>query len=83
MPVPVMQERFKDFIVCDICDKSYPEDKFKVVLIDNDKDGTDNEKRIYEMCIYCREKCRTDPAFEKEVTEKVMSQKLGRKLKNT
>lgn len=81
MPVPDMQTRFRDFQGCEFCGKTYTDDKFKMVLIDNEKDGADNEKRIYEMCIYCREKCKTDPAFEKEVTEKVMNQKLGRRVK--
>ena len=81
MPVPDMQIRFRDFQGCEFCGKTYTDDKFKMVLIDNEKDGADNEKRIYEMCIYCREKCKADPAFEKEVTEKVMNQKLGRRVK--
>lgn len=81
MPVPDMQTRFRDFQACEFCGKSYTDDKFKMVLIDNEKDGSENEKRIYVMCIYCCEKCKTDPTFEKEVTEKVINQKLGRIVK--
>ena len=33
------------------------------------------------MCKDCREKCRTDKAFEKYATEKAFSMKLGRKVK--
>lgn len=80
MPVPDMQPRFRDFVVCEFCDKSYPDDEFALVIIDNDKDSEENEKRIYDMCKNCRKKCRTDPAFEKYVTEKAFHLRLGRKM---
>lgn len=81
MPIPDMQPRFRDLAVCEFCGKSYTDDKFVYVLIDNDKDGEENEKRIYEMCENCREKCRNDPIFEKSVTEKAFSLRLGRKVR--
>lgn len=51
------------------------------VLFDNEKSGAENEKRVFEMCKNCREKCRTDRVFEKYTTKKAFSMKLGRKLK--
>lgn len=81
MPVPDIQELYKDFQGCDICGKAYTDDKFVAVLVDNDKDGAEKEKRICSICTYCREKCRTDPAFEKATTEKVFNLRLGRKIK--
>lgn len=81
MPVPDMQPRFRDLSYCFFCGKTYTDDKFTPVLIDNDKDGSDNEKRISEMCVYCREKCREEPAFDKYVTEKVFKLKLGRVMR--
>lgn len=81
MPVPDMQTRFRDFLGCEFCGKTYTDDKFVIVVIDNDKSGVENEKRIYEMCENCREKCKRDTAFEKSVTEKVIRLRLGRKIK--
>lgn len=82
MPVPDMQPLFKDWTYCEICEKSYTDDKFVAVVVDNDKIGAENEKRITYICKNCREKCRNDPAFEKSVTEKVFRCNLGRRLKN-
>ena len=81
MPVPDSFNLYKDFQGCEICGKAYTDDKFVRVMVDNDKDGVEKEKRICCICIYCREKCRTDPAFEKATTEKVFNQKLGRRIK--
>lgn len=81
MPVPDMQTRFRDFEYCDICEKDYTDDKFVAVVVDNDKRGAENEKRTCRICKDCREKCRSDPAFEKSVTKKVFRFHLGRRLK--
>lgn len=81
MPVPDMQKRFRDFARCEFCGKSYQDDFFVRVLFDNEKAGAENEKRVFEMCKDCREKCRTDRAFEKYATEKAFSMKLGRKVR--
>lgn len=81
MPVPDMQPRFRDFAECQICGKCYPDDNFNIVVVDNEKDGAANEKRILEICKPCRENCRNYPAFEESVTEKVIRLRLGRKIK--
>ena len=81
MPVPDMQKRFRDFARCEFCGKSYQDDFFETVLFDNEKEGGEKERRIYEMCKNCREKCRTDRTFERYATEKAFSMKLGRKVK--
>lgn len=51
------------------------------VPVDNEKAGAENELRIFEMCKNCREKCRTDRAFERYATEKAFKLKLGRRIK--
>ena len=61
--------------------KCYPDDNFNIVVVDNEKDGAANEKRILEICKPCRENCRNDPAFEESVTKKVIRLRLGRKIK--
>lgn len=82
MPVPDSFNLFKDFQYCEICEKSYTDDNFVAVVVDNDKSGAEKIRRVTTICKTCRERARTDPAFEKELTEKVMKLKLGRKLKN-
>lgn len=81
MPVPDMQTRFRDFAYCEICEKSYQDDFFVRVLVDNDRTGAENEKRICDICKNCREKCRADPAFDKTTTEKVFNLRLGIRIK--
>lgn len=81
MPVPDEFVIEPDFQLCEICEKDYPDNEFVYVAVDNDKVGTEHEKRIYSMCKYCREKCRTDSEYEKYVTEKVFNLKLGRRLR--
>ena len=76
-----IQPRFRDFGHCEFCNKCFEDDYFVCVLFDNEKSGAENEKRVFEMCKNCHKKCRTDKAFEKYVTEKAFSMKLGRKLK--
>lgn len=81
MPVPDIQPRFRDFGHCEFCDKCFQDDYFVPVLFDNEKEGAENELRIFEMCKDCREKCRTDRAFERYATEKAFKLKLGRRIK--
>lgn len=81
MPVPDIQEMYHDFGHCEFCDKCFQDDFFVRVLFNNEKEGAENEKRVFEMCKNCREKCRTDTAFEKYATEKAFSMKLGRRIK--
>ena len=78
MPVPDEFIRAPDFVLCEICNKTVPDTAFVHVLVDNDKQGEENEKRYYAMCTDCRERCRNEPAFEKYVTEKVFTMRLGR-----
>ena len=82
MPVPDSFNLFKDFQYCEICEKDYTDDNFVAVVVDNDKSGAEKIRRVTMICKTCRERARIDPAFEKELTEKVMKLKLGRKLKN-
>lgn len=77
MPVPDMQPRFRDWTYCEICEKSYTDDKFVAVVVDNDKSGAENEKRTCYICKNCREKCRTDREYEKTTTEKIFRQRFG------
>ena len=81
MPVPDIQPRFRDFGHCEFCGKCFQDVFFVRVLFDNEKASAENEKRVFEMCKNCREKCRTDTEFEKYATEKAFSMKLGRKVK--
>jgi hypothetical protein len=81
MPVPDEQKLCEDFGHCEFCDKCYEDSKFVRVIFDNDKEGKENEKRMFEMCKDCREKCRIDKEYEKYATEKAFKLKLGRRVK--
>ena len=81
MPVPDEQERYKDFVECDICNQIYPDDMFFHIVADNEKQGAEHEQRILAICNDCRYKCIDSIAFEKAATEKIFKLKLGRKLK--
>lgn len=78
MPVPDEFVLAPDFRLCEICGQTKPDTDFCPVIINNDKPGEENEKRLYSICSECRERCRNEPAFEKYVTEKVFKLKLGR-----
>ena len=78
MPTPDEIKLFEDFQLCEICGNDYQDSAFVHVVITSDEDPT--QKRYYALCKHCREKCRTDAAFEKYVTKKVFTEKLGRRI---
>lgn len=78
MPVPDEFLLAPDFGLCEMCNKTVPDTNFVHVIVNNDNPREENEKRWYEICKDCRERCRNEPAFEKYVTEKVFKLRLGR-----
>lgn len=80
MPISDIQGCYNDYGICTFCGKIYPDNLFVPVLVDNDKTGKAKEYRRYEMCIQCRKKCASDKDFERYVTNKVFTLKLGRKI---
>ena len=81
MPVPDEQKLYEDFTFCEYCAKTHPDSFFQRIIIDNDKEGAENQKRVFIICHDCRGKCRADKDFEKYVTEKTFRLNLGRRIR--
>lgn len=78
MPIP---EEFKiapDYTICVYCGKSYADTDENLHRVLIEKDG---ERRIYEACVHCIAKAKTNAAYEEYMTNKTFSEKLGRRLK--
>lgn len=81
MPWPETIELSQDFMYCEICGQDYKMNEFAHVIVSNDKQGAEQERRYCAICKYCRQKARDDAEYEKYVTEKVFVLGLGRKLR--
>lgn len=78
MPVPDLLIIAPDFTVCEFCGKSYADtaENMHRILV-----GHNGEERVFEACIHCIEKARTNRDYENYMTEKTFNEKLGRRLK--
>lgn len=70
---------FDDFEQCEICGKNHALSSFCHVVITEDEPAA--EKRYFALCRECRERCRHDAKYEREVTKIVFRDKLGRRIK--
>ena len=78
MPVPDEFIIAPDFALCVYCGKTYPDTVENMHRVLIKKDG---ERRIYEACIHCIAKAKTDAAYDEYMTNKTFNEKLGRRLK--
>lgn len=78
MPVPDIQERFYDFVYCETCGKDCPDNQFRHVVVQEGKSIKPGLARVFGICEDCYKKCQTDEAYDKYVTDFVLSRKLGR-----
>lgn len=79
MPIPDKFEIAPDFAICVYCGKSYPDTAENMHPILIEKDG---ERRIFESCVHCITKAKTNAAYDEYMTNKTFNEKLGRRLKN-
>ena len=78
MPIPDEFKIAPDFTICEYCGKSYADTDENLHRVLIEKDG---ECRIYEACVHCIAKAKTNAAYEEYMTNKTFSEKLGRRLK--
>lgn len=79
MPIPDEFKIAPDFAKCEYCRKSYADTAENMHRILIEKDG---ERRIFEACVHCIAKAKTDAAYDEYMTKKTFNEKLGRELKN-
>lgn len=78
MPVPDEFKIAPDFAKCEYCGKSYPdtaENMHRVLITQG------NARRIFEACVHCIQKAKSDEKYDEYMTNKTFNEKLGRKLK--
>lgn len=78
MPIPDEFKIAPDYTICVYCGKSYADTDENLHRVLIEKDG---ERRIYEACVHCIAKAKTNAAYEEYMTNKTFSEKLGRRLK--
>lgn len=79
MPVPDEFKIAPDFTVCEYCGNKYPDttENMHRILVEHRK-----EKRIFVACVRCIQLARNDKSYDRYMTRKTFTEKLGRALKN-
>ena len=77
MPVPDEFKIAPDFTVCEYCGKAYEDTVENMHRVLIEKNG---DRRVFEACVHCIAKAKSDEKYDEYMTNKTFSEKLGRRL---